>query len=153
MPPGKPPARTGRKSGCTPERTESIRADLLLGLTRESAAARAGIGRPTLQRWIADGLAGKAPYVAFLEALDAAEAEAQRRLLGTIVAASQPRRDGKDGSPAPRPGQWQAAAWILERRWPAAWRSRTETESGGEGGEQIHVTFTIPDRKPPPPAS
>lgn len=146
--PVKTPGRVGRKSGCTPERTESIRADLLLGLTREAAAARAGIGRPTLQRWIADGLAGKAPYVAFLEALDAAEAEAQRRLLATILSASQPRKDG-----AARPGQWQAAAWILERRWPAAWRSRTETESGGEGGEQIHVTFTIPDRKPPPPAS
>tara|TARA_Y100000310_G_C20659496_1_gene803898 strand:- start:926 stop:1579 length:654 start_codon:yes stop_codon:yes gene_type:complete len=75
-----------------------------LGATRQLAAQAGGVGRRTLQRWLAKGQAAPhGAYRRFWEEVNQAEGHAAEAALATIVKASQA-------------GQWQAAAWLLERR-------------------------------------
>jgi hypothetical protein len=48
------------------------------------------------------------PYRAFRAALEQARGEAEAILVGQITTSA-------------RNGSWQAAAWLLERRWPERW--------------------------------
>ena len=76
------------------------------------ATAAAGIGRTSFYKWVADPK--------FAEQVEAAQARAVAPLLDRI-------RTAADN------GQWQAAAWILERRWPGEFgrRDRLQTENTG----------------------
>ncbi|MFX9703736.1 hypothetical protein ABTO92_19445, partial [Acinetobacter baumannii] len=77
------------------------------GATIEMACAAAGITDATWHLWMNKARQGRAPYRDFLEAIKTAEAEHQARLLAVIEEHAIK--------------QWQAAAWILERRYPDAW--------------------------------
>lgn len=59
----------------------------------------------------------RGPYREFRAAVQKAEAEAEERLLGIIEDAA--------------PNTWQAAAWMLERKYPERWgvKARIEVES------------------------
>lgn len=87
----------------------------------DSAAAYAGIGSRTLDRYIANGKAAESKeaeaaqltaqegdYLQFWRSYKKARAEAELEALGEIWKAA-------------RAGTWQAAAWILERRYPERW--------------------------------
>ena len=83
---------------------------LAAGQARWPAAALAGISGTTLSRWISDD-------DAFALEVQRAEAQAVATALGVITQAAAS-------------GTWQAAAWWLERRYPAEWgRNRRPEDS------------------------
>jgi hypothetical protein len=92
---------------------------LAAGATRSVAALKVGIDPSTLRRW-----ARESPLVA--ADLDAAEAAAETMALAAVVAASF------------EPSNWQAAAWFLERRFPARWgRHRLRLVAEPEGDARV----------------
>jgi hypothetical protein len=103
----------GRPPKLTPELRVDLERQLADGVPVAVVAQRFGIGRRTLHRWIADGRLVRrvdqtpepAPAVtSFGEQFDRAEPG----LVGVVVAAAHR-------------GSWQAASWLLERRWPDRW--------------------------------
>jgi hypothetical protein len=82
--------------------TKLIVAALRAGNTRTASARLSGIDYATLKRWCRLS----APFCA---ALEKAEAEAEQKYVRNITGAASA-------------GQWQAAAWWLERRRSGAWR-------------------------------
>lgn len=88
---------------------DNICRGIRLGLSYDRAAQLAGIGTRTFYLWKAKGQAGRAPiYVQFLQELKKAEVEGEAAAINQIVKAAQE-------------GTWQAAAWLLERRFPERW--------------------------------
>jgi len=83
---------------------------LAAGQARWPAAALAGISGNTLSRWISDD-------DAFALEVQRAEAQAVATALGTITKAAAS-------------GTWQAAAWWLERRYPAEWGRNRRADQG-----------------------
>ena len=68
-------------------------------------------------------------FLEFVEAVKKAEAEAEVESVALI------RRSAQDG-------QWQAAAWFLERRKPSDWGRKDRHEIGGINGEAIKHEVT-----------
>lgn len=112
----------GRKTRCTPEMTKRV-ADAIRGGNYASvAAAYAGIGESTYYEWLKRGGEGESPFAEFAEAIKEAEAQAEVRNVALIQQAAQG-------------GTWQAAAWYLERKYPARYGRRDRMEhTGAEGG-------------------
>lgn len=79
-----------------------------MGLFAEQAASLAGIGQSTLDDWLRDGRDGREHYASFVAEFERAKA------IGEQVSVAQIQK-------AAGAGQWQAAAWILERRHPKRW--------------------------------
>lgn len=102
---------------------------LSLGATRAQAAAYAGISRQTLNSWlaVAENEAGSnEAQQEFLASIVEAEARAVVNWLTQIEIAG-------------RRGQWQAAAWKLERRYPQLFGKRTEIlDEDGQPVTQLH---------------
>lgn len=73
-------------------------------MSRARAAAFAGVPYPTYKLWRQLGEQGKEPYASFLSQVKAAELVAEGELLDLIREHSTET--------------WQAAAWLLERRYP-----------------------------------
>lgn len=83
-----------------------------LGATYKMACSYAGIGESTFHKELAMGREGQdAESIEFLASIKKAEAEAGLKWLGQIEAAAQQ-------------GNWQAAAWRLERRYPQEYARR-----------------------------
>jgi hypothetical protein len=102
-------AATGRPSQLKDPVRSKILASIRLGLPYYQAARAGGIAPSTFWAWMAagrkDAVAKKvSPFSEFLDAVKKAEAEHVREAVGVI------RKIGKK--------QWQAMAWILERRHP-----------------------------------
>lgn len=81
------------------------------------AAAAGGVSKATLMDWKARGRAGEQPFADFLDRLQRSEAEGAVAVLGII-------QDAAKG------GTWQAAAWILERRYPKQFALRKPEPQG-----------------------
>lgn len=131
-------------------RTEAILDALKDGGTYEMAAANANISRKTLYNWLRKGREAREAredpqrdveevtpwddlYIDFLEAVEEAELEIKKTLVGRIKDA------GKD--------YWQANAWIAERRWPEEFSQRKQVEHlGGEG--EVKFTLDLGDKEP-----
>ncbi len=130
-------ARRGRRSKLTPEVQETICRYVRQGLTYETAARAAGISESTFYRWRARGeKAQRGKFRQFWEAVKKAEAEAEQRLVERILAAS---RDS-----------WQAAAWILERRYPDRWGRRDRVKHETDFGDALaQVLERLADRGRP----
>jgi transposase len=88
----------GRKSKYTSETVEKITQAIRLGATYELAASYAGIDHSTFFRWMND-------KSDFRDAVKAAEGAGAMQWLAKIEKAASD-------------GNWQAAAWKLERRYP-----------------------------------
>lgn len=120
MPFGKP----GRPTKRSVKVERAIVAALRKGNTRATSAKIGGIDYATLKRWCALS----APFRA---ALDLAEAQAESAYVGDIASAA-------------RKGNWQSAAWWLERRGNGAWRKPAErTELSGPGGGPVEVDEVV----------
>jgi len=87
----------------TPERLEKILAAVRQGVTLTTAAKLAGMHVGTLGEWRRSDPAVDAE-------VKKAVAESELALVQTVQTAAQK--------------QWQAAAWLLERRWPERWARR-----------------------------
>lgn len=101
-----------RPTKYTPATVERIILAIRSGTPRLHAAKFGGIGHETWARWLHD-------HPEFREAVEKAEAEFIAETVGRIAI------HGRDN--------WQALAWILERRWPAEFgrqdRVRLEMEA------------------------
>jgi hypothetical protein len=105
---------TGRPCALTPEARERIVQAIIAGCSRADAARYAGVGESTLRRWIARGRAEKeGPFAEFVNAVLDAEARASVLANGCIARAI-------------RDGDWKAAAWFLERRFPERYAPRSK---------------------------
>ncbi len=81
------------------------------------AAAAGGVSKATLMAWKAKARNGEQPFADFLDRLQRAEAEGAVAVLGIIQDAAHK-------------GTWQAAAWILERRYPKQFALRKPEPQG-----------------------
>jgi hypothetical protein len=109
----------GKKSGrwklaYTPELHKKIVEALERGAYQVHAANSAGISISTLQRWVTEGRNGVEPYVRFAEDVDRARANDALRNQAVISAAAVRKV----------PGDWKAAAWNLERKFPKLYGRR-----------------------------
>lgn len=90
-----------------PDRVAAILDALRVGATVEHAAAAAGLHRDTVHAW-------RQRYPAFDDAINRATGEGVIACLRVV-------------SGAATSGTWQAAAWLLERRYPAEYGRRAVT--------------------------
>ena len=108
----KPGARRGgQNSKQTPERMDAVLAGIRLGQSRTMAARAAGVTHTTIANW-----ATASPD--FAMALDKAEADGQQMLLRVVISAAAKNL----------PNTWQAAAWLLERRWPSEFAQKSRLD-------------------------
>jgi transposase len=153
--------RGGRPSKFTHEVREKVLSALRGGNYLETAAAYAGISVSTLHKYLAEGRQpGAEPdYANFAASVDEAIATAEVTEVAMIRRAASPQTqvvrdsDGsvvRDGEGKPmievvHRGNWQAAAWILERRDPGRWGrvDRSQVEVSGPNGGPVQLEHGI----------
>lgn len=113
-------ARRGRRTKYTPDVVDRIEQALQLGASYRLACLYGGISEDTFGRW-----RDKKPE--FAEIVARAEGIGAVQLLEAIDAAASA-------------GNWRAAAWILERRYPEEYGRRVHELRGSEGAP---VVFTL----------
>jgi transposase len=119
---------------------EKLAEAVLLGATYELAARYAGISAKTFERWRkAMPTATTGPLVALRERLQQAEGQAAVRWLAQIAQAAQH-------------GEWRAAAFMLERRYPEAYGPGVaKVAPVGPDGEPLPLrVIYLPDKAPTP---
>lgn len=113
----------GRPSKRSPEIEGLILRALEVGNTRTDSALGAGITRETLRQWLKS--------LPFLAAVEKAEALARQRFVGQIALAA-------------KNGNWQAAAWNLERRDHENWGRRDRVDVTMEIRKEIERLTSDP---------
>jgi hypothetical protein len=113
-------ARGGRPSSLDDATGERILQVLRAGGYDETAYTRAGVPKSTFYDWMGRGDPnGTDPrdqrYRRFRAEVQRARAQGEAGLLAAV------------NSAAPR--NWQAAAWLLERRWPEKWARVSQRET------------------------
>lgn len=120
-----------RPSKLTPETQKKIVDAIKMGATYELAAQYGGIHYDTFNNWMKRGVAEiehrdkprtkeheeETPYIEFFEAIKQAEGDAAVLWLAKIEKSATE-------------GNWQAAAWKLERRYPDTYGRRDIKHSG-----------------------
>jgi len=98
--------RTGRPTSFTAAKATRIVEAIRRGIPFKLAAAAGGVSYNTFARWRNEGTHPDSPrhLREFCHQVRTAESDAAQRFLGLIEAAAQ--------------RNWQAAAWMLERRHP-----------------------------------
>jgi len=99
---------SGRGGVFTPEIAAQIIKHLRAGAFKTHAAAAAGVSISALGDWLEKGAAGDPRYAAFARDAEIAIAEDAVRNQAIISAAAA----------GPIKGDWKAAAWNLERKYP-----------------------------------
>lgn len=108
--------RPGQPSKLTEETKTALLNAIKAGLTYDLACGAAGISFQTFRNWQLRGEKEKTgQYFEFLEDLKEAEGQGSQRLITLI------NRSANEG-------QWQAGAWILERRYPEHFSRRATQE-------------------------
>lgn len=137
--------KTGRPTLLDEDRLQRITDALRNGAYIEHAAQAAGITSRTYHAWMERGRnerdrisAGLEPdeheavYLQFLQSVERAQSEAAVDLLGEIANHA-------------RNGTWQAAAWILERKFPRQWGRMDRTEHTGPEGGPVKLDVSTED--------
>ena len=130
--PKRKPSR-GRPTKLTPELQAKICSAIQAGNFIEIAAAFAGIRKATLHNWLRRGARQtQGIYHAFSEAVEKALADSEARDVALIAKAAAD-------------GQWQAAAWRLERKFPERWgrRERHQVEANIQGTVKVTADEAI----------
>jgi hypothetical protein len=119
----------GRRSKFTPETVDKLTQAIRLGATYVLACDYAGISMQTFLTW-------KDTKPEFLDAIKRAEGTA---CVGWLAKIEQAASDGN----------WQAAAWKLERRYPEMYGRQRMEVTGAEGGAiQTEIILRqVPERK------
>lgn len=105
----------GRPNECTPELTKQIADFYRRGLFEVTIAGLIGKSVTTLKTWRERGEKGEEPYLSYLLTTKRAEAEWEQESVASIEQAAQDKFDEVDK--LLRKGEWQARAWLLERRY------------------------------------
>jgi transposase len=120
---------TGRPLSLDDTTRARVLAAIEAGASRKTAALAAGVGRSTLMRWLAEGRAGVEPFATFAEEVAAAEARCELACVAAIQAAAS--------------RSWQAAAFLLERKFPKRW-ARRDPDSRKVRGQRFAVVAQEP---------
>lgn len=121
-------------STLTPNMLMNLCDQLRKGHFPETAAALCGITKATFIKWIRRASEPGAPkiYRDLALAVERAQAESEARELEIIRIVSQGYRPKYDADGklimAGRNPNWQAAAWLLERRFPKKWGKKEHVE-------------------------
>jgi transposase len=121
-----PERRLGRPTKLTPELQQAIVDAMRKGMPMNKAAALAGISEFMVCEWVRRGEDRDTDrgyherYAKFAQAIKTARAEHQRDMVEVIKGSAQ-------GTPE-KPGQWQAAAWLLERTDPDEYGMRARMD-------------------------
>jgi hypothetical protein len=118
----------------TPELQASIVADLNTGLFASQVALKNGVHPETIQIWVSKGLESDAaePYASFAEAYIKADIHVEQQCLAVIRSGAENKKFRKTkkviqaAKDSPETtietqylrGDWRAAAWYAEKRWP-----------------------------------
>jgi hypothetical protein len=122
------PPDTGRWSGLSDVSTlTELLTQLAAGQRRTVACQMAGITERTLYRWLEQGEAGEEPQRTLVSAVKRAEAIAESRIVGNVIAASE------------KPQFWAAGMTYLERKYPEHWGRRTDDGNSPKVVVQIGV--------------
>lgn len=110
---GETMGHSGERNILTPELIEKIVKEVKGGATDKDACILCGISRAIFYRWLSYGKEEQetpenAQYRAFVQAMEEAEVYFKREHLHRIAKASKEKAAG----------QWQASAWLLERKFP-----------------------------------
>lgn len=118
-------SKVGRKSRLTSQTSQRILGVLRAGGYDETAAKAAGLSTTQFYEWLRRGREGDRPYDLFLEQVEEARAEGESRNVMLIAKAAQ--------------SNWQAAAWLLERRHPERWARPSQRDKDAAAGSQPPV--------------
>lgn len=136
----------GRPTKFTPEVTSKILTAIRAGNYIETAAAWAGVNKQTIYDWLRQGAAQeKGPFRDFSDSVGEALAHAEVADLQNVAEAA-------------KKGNWQAAAWRLERRNPSRWGRKDRTPVAPEDEidydnlsdeelEHVIATGRLPDKR------
>ncbi len=143
--------RIGRPTKLRPDIQRRIVKALEAGAYIETAAAMVGIGKTTFYDWLrrgakelerletekdVDSSPEETPYLVFHQAIEQAQAMAERRCLDVMDRAARGETQTVETVDASGqtvkkttavrryPPQWKAAAWRLERKFPERWGNR-----------------------------
>jgi hypothetical protein len=100
-----------------PDTLHLVLAALADGVSRENAARQADIAPKTFFNWLKQAEAGNEAAMAFLQAVEKAEASVEQRCTRNVLKASE------------LPQFWAAGMTYLERRWPDRWGRRQDDQS------------------------
>jgi transposase len=108
----RPPGRPSKLSSDAIAQLEQL---IRAGTTIDVAAAAIGVSRSTIYGWLKQGEKARPGTAArtLRDRVEQARAESESLLVARV------------GQAAAK-GSWQAAAWLLERRWPERWMKPTE---------------------------
>lgn len=140
----------GRPTRLTPSVEKKVIKALKDGNYIETAAALAGISKSSIYEWLKRGAREiqrlednprarlkkeEEPFVRFSDAVEKAQAMAEARDLSLIGQAAE--------------GDWKAAAWRLERKFPDKWgrkdRLAAELEHSGDVGLDLVISYGSED--------
>lgn len=122
-----------RPTKLNPEVQRKIVQAISVGATYKLAAQYGGVTYNTFLNWMAKGETSKSGQLfEFFNAVKEAEGVAGVKWLAVIDKASTN-------------GQWQAAAWKLERRYPEDY-GRTRVEHTGADGGPVPIRFVKENR-------
>lgn len=112
-----------RPSKLSPELRDQVAQLIRAGNTVEIAATTAGVSERTFYSWMEKGEAEEAgDHADFRDAVEQARAESEAVLVTRIAKAASN-------------GSWQAASWLLERRFAERWAKVTERKRGNSDEE------------------
>lgn len=157
-------AKRGRPPDISKEKQDMVVDALRLGCYMKTAADYAGVEFTTVTRWIELGAKeDEGAYRKFYEATKKAIGDSQRNALDSIKRASDGvevtktktvTKQLKDGTKITEKTvekskliQWQAAAWILERRHPDDWGRRMRADLNAD--DEPMARPTVVGFKPP----
>lgn len=130
----------GRNTHLTPEVHQAIIDNLRAGCFKKHAANAAGVSDRLLRSWLERGATGEQPYAKLLEDVDEAVALDALRNQAVISQAAVGKAKG----------DWKAAAWNLERKFPRLYGRLAELEQMPR--EERPVSPWVKPSVPPEPA-
>lgn len=117
----------GRPTKLTPEMQAEICELLEDGCGRDDASESVGIHRATFYEWMAKGEDGDSIYADFADAIKRAESKCAARNVKIVRKAAEEE------------GNWQAAAWWLERKRKKEFGRNESIEHTGAAGGAIKI--------------
>lgn len=129
-----------RTTDLVPSVQERIVAALRDGNYAVTACHLSGVPESTYYAWLERGKAGESPFVEFLEAVGAAQAEAEQKALAVIHKAANgwTEKTTEEGIGVNGPisktrerdmFDWRAASWYLERKHAKRWGTKIAIET------------------------
>lgn len=125
----------GRKNKLTKELINYASKLVEAGATITAVAKALGVSRETIHRWLREGEKQQEGLMHdFYEAFNRAEAKAIARNVAIIQRSAQS-------------GNWQAAAWWLERKYPEEWGKRDKLDMHAKGDIKIQIERVKPQKE------